>query len=106
MSPDAVKILAEYGLPSLLLGLVSYAFFVFLKKHDAQAAQQVRECHNIVKAKDKEIARLHEARLAEQKEAIERVAKILKISNPTVRWRLHKARKAFRKVWEAMEEKK
>ena len=76
MSPDAVKILAEYGLPSLLLGLVSYAFFVFLKKHDAQAAQQVRECHNIVKAKDKEIARLHEARLAEQKEAIERVAKI------------------------------
>jgi uncharacterized protein (DUF3084 family) len=58
------------------LGLVSYAFFVFLKKHDAQAAQQVRECHNIVKAKDKEIARLHEARLAEQKEAIERVAKI------------------------------
>lgn len=76
MSADAVKILAEYGLPSLLLGLVSYAFFVFLKKHDAQAAQQVRECHNIVKAKDKEIARLHEARLAEQKEAIERVAKI------------------------------
>jgi hypothetical protein len=76
VSPDAVKILAEYGLPSLLLGLVSYAFFVFLKKHDAQAAQQVRECHNIVKAKDKEIARLHEARLAEQKEAIERVAKI------------------------------
>ena len=76
MSPDAVKILAEYGLPSLLLGLVSYAFFVFLKKHDAQAAQQVRECHNIVKTKDKEIARLHEARLAEQKEAIERVAKI------------------------------
>ena len=76
MSPDAVKILAEYGLPSLLLGLVSYAFFVFLKKHDAKAAQQVRECHNIVKAKDKEIARLHEARLAEQKEAIERVAKI------------------------------
>lgn len=76
MSSDAVKILAEYGLPSLLLGLVSYAFFVFLKKHDAQAAQQVRECHNIVKAKDKEIARLHEARLAEQKEAIERVAKI------------------------------
>jgi Na+/phosphate symporter len=76
VSSDAVKILAEYGLPSLLLGLVSYAFFVFLKKHDAQAAQQVRECHNIVKAKDKEIARLHEARLAEQKEAIERVAKI------------------------------
>ena len=76
MSGEAVKILAEYGLPSLLLGLVSYAFFVFLKKHDAQAAQQVRECHNIVKAKDKEIARLHEARLAEQKEAIERVAKI------------------------------
>ncbi len=76
MSADAAKILAEYGLPSLLLGLVSYAFFVFLKKHDAQAAQQVRECHNIVKAKDKEIARLHEARLAEQREAIERVAKI------------------------------
>jgi hypothetical protein len=76
MTSEAVKVLAEYGLPSLLLGLVSYAFFVFLKKHDAQAAQQVKECHNIVKLKDKEIARLHEARLAEQKEAIERVAKI------------------------------
>ena len=76
MTNETIKVLAEYGLPSLLLGLVSYAFFVFLKKHDAQAAQQVRECHTIVKTKDKEIARLHEARLAEQKEAIERVAKI------------------------------
>ena len=68
--------LLQYGLPTLLLAIVSWAFWGFLRQRDIEY-QQLRERHaKTVLAKDKEIARLNEARMTEQQQARAELAQV------------------------------
>jgi len=68
--------LVQYGLPTLLLAIVSWAFWTFLQRRDREYQQLTERHAKTVVAKDKEIARLNEARIAEQQQAAEKHAKI------------------------------
>ncbi len=68
--------LVQYGLPTLLLAIVSWAFWVFLQRRDAEYKAAMTRHEKIVATKDKEIARLNEARMAEQQQARAELAQV------------------------------
>jgi len=74
--PQIVTALIQYGLPTLLLAAVSWAFWTFLQRRDREYSQLIQRHSETVVAKDKEIARLNEARVKEQAQAAARNAQI------------------------------
>jgi len=68
--------LIQYGLPTLLLAIVSWAFWTFLQKRDAEFKAAMVRHEKAVATKDKEIARLNEARITDQAQAAAEHAKI------------------------------
>ena len=68
--------LIQYGLPTLLLAVVSWAFWTFLQRRDHEYQQLTERHAKTVVAKDKEIARLNESRIAEQQQAQAEMAKV------------------------------
>jgi len=75
--------LLQYGLPTLLLAIVSWAFWGFLRQRDREYQQLTERHAKTVLAKDKEIARLNEeiarlneARMTEQQQARAELAQV------------------------------
>jgi len=71
-----VTALLQYGLPTLLLAIVSWAFWGFLRQRDREYQQLTERHAKTVLAKDKEIARLNEARMTEQQQARAELAQV------------------------------
>ncbi len=70
--------LLQNGLPGVILAILAKAFWTFLQRRDQEYRTAMERHDKTVAAKDREIARLNELRVKEQRQAAELNAQIAK----------------------------